>query len=199
MPAKDDDLSCVDISGSMPVSQDELNRRTERRFAKEPMKWEHCMDIYDTQAWHELSRSPSQEVVYQQHCNKVRKEWKSISDYMLAKVFNFETVQCSKSDSGKLAARPILDGVTCTMKPMKKLVRNDFPYNFVEGIEHWCLWKIGSDIEVEEIFDARRKIVKESQEDGKHVEDLMHWTNPPHLKSLPEIDHVHILCLAKQK
>uniref|UniRef100_A0A7S2JUC7 Uncharacterized protein n=1 Tax=Leptocylindrus danicus TaxID=163516 RepID=A0A7S2JUC7_9STRA len=197
MPVNDNGFSGTDASSSMPMTQDETIRRPERRFSNEPMKWEHCINIYGTQAWHELSRSPSQEMVYQAHCNKLREEWRSICDYMLVRVFEFEAVRCCKS--GKLAARPALDEMNCAMKPMKKLARNDFPYNFDEGIEHWCLWKTGSGIDIEEIFDARRKIAKESEENGKHVEDFMHWTNPPNLKSLPEIEHVHILCLIKKK
>jgi hypothetical protein len=35
----------------------------------------------------------------------------------------------------------------------------------------------------------------EVQERIGPVREFMHWINPPHLKSIPDIDHVHILCL----
>jgi hypothetical protein len=73
----------------------------------------------------------------------------------------------------------------------KSLLPNDFPYYFADGIEHWCLWKICEDVNDDEIQQAKREL----EEMHGDVVDFLSWRNPPHLKSLPDIDHIHILCL----
>ena len=89
---------------------------------------------------------------------------------------------------------------------------NDFPYYYSSGIQHWILWKLGGVVTSDEVADANREILRRgiskhdaTQQHGrlKGKEDFeeiitdhdvfLHWVNPPHLKSLPGIDHVHIL------
>lgn len=113
------------------------------------------------------------------------------------------------------------------------LVPNDFPYDVDEGIEHWCLWKIGGascteGISMEELDWAVREL-KNSRDrecggracivhrDGRThgtadddsqttvtddraqkpvpISDVLYWVNPPHLQSMPEINHAHLLVL----
>jgi hypothetical protein len=69
------------------------------------------------------------------------------------------------------------------------LVPNDFPYNVEAGIEHWVLWKLLGSIEEGEVDKAKADLENRMGD----VLDMIHWENPPHLKSLPDIDHVHIL------
>lgn len=74
---------------------------------------------------------------------------------------------------------------------------NDFPYYFEEGIEHWVVWKLGGDISTIEIENGKMEILKKA--DCSNVELIndssvfLHWLNPPELKSLPDVDHIHIL------
>ncbi len=72
----------------------------------------------------------------------------------------------------------------------KVLVPNDFPYYFEDRVEHWCLWKLGGDVTQEDVEIA----IKDLGNRKCYVE-FMHWINPIDLKSLPDIDHVHIVCL----
>lgn len=84
-----------------------------------------------------------------------------------------------------------------------RLCVNDFPYYYSPGVQHWVLWKLGGMIDSDEIENAKREIYRRSQTDTAHGElersaitdheVFLHWMNPPHLKSLPGIDHVHIL------
>lgn len=94
-----------------------------------------------------------------------------------------------------------------------KLCINDFPYYLAPGIEHFVLWKLGGDVTPDEIAKAKLDILKDSQlwatmhdraSDRTYEHNLeqrivndhavfLHWINPPHLKSLPGIDHVHII------
>jgi len=83
-----------------------------------------------------------------------------------------------------------------------RICMNDFPYYFAPGIQHWVLWKLGGDVTSDEILQAKKCIFRDDYQ-LKHIihndiivnstEVFLHWVNPPHLKSLPGIDHVHIL------
>jgi hypothetical protein len=93
-----------------------------------------------------------------------------------------------------------------------RLCINDFPYYYLPGIQHWILWKLGGELPTsKEIANAKKEILKESTSHFQHDptqgllqgnaleriinddEVFLHWINPPHLRSLPGIDHVHIL------
>ena len=100
------------------------------------------------------------------------------------------------------------EGKCCTQ--YLKLCINDFPYYYSPGIQHWILWKLGGVVTSDEVADAKKVILRGiSKNDATHhgrlkeKEDLeeiitdhevfLHWVNPLRLKSLPGIDHVHIL------
>jgi len=116
-----------------------------------------------------------------------------------------------------------------------RLVLNDFPYDVDEGIEHWCLWKIGDgdtssaervsgeemawalkelkNLQADEnnsgsggiierdgsniLFDAMPHSYQAQQ--SVPIVDTFYWVNPPHLQSMPEIHHAHILVLRSDK
>lgn len=127
------------------------------------------------------------------------------------------------------------------------LVLNEFPYDVEQGIEHWCLWKIGGasiseGIVNEELVWAMRELKclrpdessgswciyhrggvdaataatssRMSLLDGSNISyvrqrgntprpmpiaDSFYWVNPPHLQSMPEIHHAHILVLRSEE
>lgn len=91
--------------------------------------------------------------------------------------------------------------------PELRLCMNDFPYYLAPGAEHWVLWKLGGGVVTpDEVDDAKLDLVSRSRGlvsrrydrasfrgVANDHEVFLHWVNPPHLKSLPGIDHVHIL------
>ena len=100
-------------------------------------------------------------------------------------------------------------------KPRLAVLSNDFPYFVEEGIAHWVLWKLqpmdddnkdpngsgvvssGSSITEDDIAHAKDVIRETSLAANDPLFyncEFLHWINPPELKSIPEIDHVHILC-----
>jgi len=108
------------------------------------------------------------------------------------------------------------------LRPQRRIVvRNDFPYYFEDGIEHWCLWKLGctddanyddndggpedqGEVTEKDIEWAQRQLVLDGNSSLNSavrnrgvIVDTLYWVNPPHLKSVPGIDHAHILCLRK--
>ena len=106
-----------------------------------------------------------------------------------------------------------------------RLVLNDFPYDVEENIEHWCLWKIGGKCSKEGILreelswavkelqclhaadttsgsscilDKNDKMLFyecESEEISAPIADMLYWVNPPHLQSMPNIHHAHMLVI----
>ena len=70
-----------------------------------------------------------------------------------------------------------------------------------DNVVHYVLWKynnstsnnknIPTSITEKEIEDAKRLL---EINPTIHATEILHWSNPPHLKSIPEIDHVHFLC-----
>ena len=82
------------------------------------------------------------------------------------------------------------------------LIPNDFPYYVEDNVVHYVLWKynnstsnsnnnIPTSITEKEIEDAKRIL---EINPTINATEILHWINPPHLKSIPEIDHVHFLC-----
>jgi hypothetical protein len=121
------------------------------------------------------------------------KEWKTVHDHILVSKFNLSkrlVPNLNATNDGRnetlWEAYPPLSEVT---EVRKVLCRNDFPYYMCDGIEHWCLWKLCKDIEDEEVEEAKEELKRMH---GGDLEFLC-WRNPPHLKSLPQIDHIHML------
>lgn len=63
--------------------------------------------------------------------------------------------------------------------------RNDFPYNWEDGIEHYLLWSN------EEVPD--NEIEGYIQDLMPHCSDYLWFVNPAELKSIPEIWHAHVI------
>jgi len=74
------------------------------------------------------------------------------------------------------------------------LLPNEFPYFVGDSVEHWVLWKLYDEITHDDIDDAIRSL---HAVDDADTDDVLWWENPPHLKSLPQINHVHFLIRRK--
>ncbi|KAL7535753.1 hypothetical protein ACHAWF_005260 [Thalassiosira exigua] len=97
-------------------------------------------------------RSTAVQKSYEEHKKHLDARWRSPYDYLVVtkfgEEFGFErAVHSDADDFCVYKASPSLDqasefairnGLTYL-----KLVPNEFPYDVEEGIEHWCLWKIG--------------------------------------------------------
>ena len=173
-----------------------------------------------------LARSAEGERSYRAESRLLRSEWRSIGDYVLVDKFGFErqpvrlpVVAGTDADAdeggvgvgGVWEARPPLANSTTTRVV---LCPNDFPYYLPPHVTHWVLWKINgsvTDADIERAEDDLKagKVVWPLAGEAnccggssgggcspRAVTATMHWVNPPHLKSLAEIDHAHILCLS---
>lgn len=149
-----------------------------------PLSWQELVHIIQVQKdLKRLSRSVEQEKDYQIYMRDLKQEWESVYDHILHSKFSLEK---RTNSAGKFFAYPPVSEIKETRKCV---VPNDFPYYLDDDIEHWVLWKLGGDCTEEDINLAREEIREKTG-----VTEFLHWINPPHLKSLPEIDHVHFIC-----
>ena len=174
-----------------------------------PFAWKELQQICDEDHGGDLSklsRSVPEQYKYTLYRHDLESTWKSITDHILCSKFNFDSRV--EVETGLRYAHPSLskvlsviemdddDDETNEYNNKIAVLPNDFPYFVDENIEHWVLWKLGKDSCSEQEIDQAKKMI---QLQRPTVIDFIHWTNPPHLKSIPEIDHVHILCLQQHK
>lgn len=160
-----------------------------------PPTWEMLEDVITTNTLHRLGRSPPDLVIYKLYMASVREEWWSLSDFIAAEKFGtlFKRVEEERERDGvkamKYAISPTLNdndfGETVSLH------KNDFPYHTPPNVEHLVLWVLNRGVTENDLEEAKGKLKAGSQE-GEQL-DFLTWTNPPELKSVPEIDHAHLL------
>lgn len=133
-----------------------------------------------------MSRSRHQQHEYEVFKHHMKKQYQSGNDFILISKFGFDSVR--DHQDGRWKATPQLNDVR---ESRTVLSLNDFPY-FVDddAVVHYVLWKIKDTISEQEIVDAETEL-----RTNLHAVDILHWINPRNLQSIPEIDHVHYLCL----
>ena len=115
-----------------------------------------------------------------------------------------ETTRLVRRKRSRPTHREYFDNLQFDDGTQLRFCPNDFPYYFESGIEHHVLWKLGGDVTDEEVASAKaelldlnsvgRELSAERLEQISNGTDVfLSWVNPPSLKSLPGIDHVHIL------
>jgi len=163
-----------------------------------PFAWKELYQICIVEkSLSKLSRSVIQQYEYQLYTRKIKYTYKTIIDHILCSKFHFE--QRTDKETGLLYAHPTLSQVQKEMNPAYQIavLPNEFPYYLADDVKHWVLWKLGSQpCTKDEIAEA--KLAIQSKLHPVLVQDFIHWTNPLNLKSIPEIDHVHILCLIQK-
>eukprot|EP00980_Cylindrotheca_fusiformis_P024040 scaffold11443_cov116-Cylindrotheca_fusiformis.AAC.1 len=153
-------------------------------YRSEPFQWNELREIIEVEKdLAKLSRSETQQRDYEVFRHHLRLQYNSAIDYILISKLGFDRVQ----KNGLWHAEPRLADFG---EVRKVLVPNDFPYYMADGIVHYVLWKTKETVTAEDINEAREQLRTMMK-----LDDILHWVNPPHLKSLPEIDHVHFLCL----
>ena len=173
-----------------------------------PLTWSELQSIIGANELHKLARSEDQKLTYQKARLKIKSEWESIYDYILCAKFNFPINNDDVHNSEKKRSKPTMEEWRSMLKKSGNdkaaddntrivLSPNDFPYYFDQGIEHWLVWKLGGEINIDEIDSGKMDILKKaccSNMELIHDRSVfLHFFNPPSLKSLPDVEHVHIL------
>eukprot|EP01038_Epipyxis_sp_PR26KG_P009976 gene9976-13418_t len=147
--------------------------------------WHDILTIIETNRLELLGRSEDQQKTYNSFREQLLTQWKSIKDYLLVKKFTYDV---EIGDDGLKIALIPNDREIFSLQ----LHINDYPYHFEHGVIHYILWKLNSEIVQIEIEQAAEELMK------KHnTTDWCYYLNPPHLKSIPEIEHLHILIYSK--
>jgi len=152
------------------------------------LSWNECKQIVAEDRLELLGRSDTQQSSYDEFTRGIKDKYEHVKDYLFVSKFGFEAE--ASPITGKLRVN-ILPGSLSTDR--LNLCINDFPYNYEEGIAHYVLWKLGTQLTEKEIVDAQDSLLRDERLGAK---DACWYVNPPHLKSILEIDHAHILVLA---
>jgi Protein of unknown function (DUF3605) len=164
-------------------------------YCTKPLQWDEIVDIiYEQRDLPKMSRSRQQQFDYELFKRNTLLQWKSMTDFVLCTKFSniFTKKIVDNSEHGpRFVADPPIDRLPPGLT-LNKLVKNDFPYYMADGIEHWVLWKLGSDCSItdQDIQKAKENLSDRLQTEGV---GMIHWINPFHLKSVPLIEHAHIL------
>ena len=163
-----------------------------RRINLNPMKWDTLKEIISNDRLHVLGRSFPQHKSYVSFTKKVRGEWKGVSDYILATKIGvpFKLGE----DNKKMVVREDMNS-NPEFNGKLFLLENDFPYNLEPGLRHYCLWKIG---EVPIVAGGDSCEIRSTMAESGYPPHLcgtkyVFYVNPPHLKSISDIDHAHII------
>ena len=149
------------------------------------LTWTELKVIINRGDLHVLGRSVIQQLEYDSFCEAIKAEWVSIADYLLHSKFNIPYTS-ETSSSKKLVDRSSYN----KSEVITKLLPNDFPYYFDECIDHFIYWKLGGSLSCIEVEEIARNVM--SDVNSKYI-DYQVYINPAHLKSIPEIEHAHIL------
>lgn len=157
-------------------------------YRSEPFQWEELMALFDSPDdscdLERLCRSVEKQRDYEVFKRDLLLTWRSVLDSVLCD--KFDEVFERKMHNGKYIASPSLSEVKGVHK---RLVLNDFPYFMSPEIDHYVLWKIGGGACNEpDINEGKQQLVLMGYDNA-----IIHWVNPPNLKSIPEVDHVHML------
>jgi hypothetical protein len=130
---------------------------------------------------HTIDRTPNDQEIYDRYKQEVLKKWVSLGDMILHTVFG---IQYTINDTGKMYINH--DMISKDVK--LELTPNEFPYPIHNNMRHYVLWKLNGDITEQDIFVATENMFKKD-----NVIDYMYWNNPLHKRSIPGIEHVHII------
>ena len=241
-------LSCLQSSSSLTTDTQSTVKFTtcnNNKNTEEPFTWSQLIDLFrhssnnSQEDDHYISssnpnlalfrRSTKAQCEYEKHKKYIECDWESAYDYLVmdkfGTKFGFEKVLCE--ETAKYRACPSLTQASKytidNQMTYLRLVLNDYPYDVEEGIEHWCLWKIGGKSHTEGILKkeltwAANELgslnadkssgssciidkdgvstfyeLDSSETTPSSVSDMLYWVNPPHLQSMPEIHHAHML------
>jgi hypothetical protein len=135
---------------------------------------------------HTVVRTPDDQERYDIHKQYILKNWVTQADMILHTVFG---IQYDIDNSGKMYVNR--DKVPHDVE--LKLTLNDFPYSIYSDMKHYVLWRLNGDITDDDILKSMTDISKKD-----NIIDYIYWKNLLHKRSIPEIEHIHIIALIQK-
>ena len=162
-----------------------------RRINSTKMTFDALKENIATGKLHVLGRTFDQHREYKTFMNKVRSEWSSGSDFILAERIGVPYVIGTDGKKTVIRSEMLVDP---RFQGKLFFLENDFPYNFESNMKHFCLWKIGGEINVEgSDCEIRGEMAKIGYPAARLNDTWCYYINPPNLKSVHDIDHAHII------
>lgn len=137
--------------------------------------------------WDKVCRNKETEESYRLHRTRVLEKWNSMDDFIMHTIFDRPINKDLSSSCDKLRiCWPLENDILET-----KFTANSFPYvNKELGIEHSLLWSTQR-LSVEQIESAIQK------EKPPTEWEYFYWENPPSMKSIHHVFHIHIVSTRK--
>lgn len=149
------------------------------------MEWDEAVSAIKNHHLEKLRRTPEQTTKYTEHKNLLSAKGISVADHM--RLDRLQWPDMTPTNEEFLADPADI-----------KVLYNDHPYGFVDGIEHVCVWtraRCPCDAHHVPTEAAQQRIEDFLSQRFKTVprEDIIWFKNTAVLQSVPTMEHFHVL------
>lgn len=147
------------------------------------LSWSQVVDIVRERAFDRFGRLPEEQALYHRRMKEMREEFASVGDYVLHHKFKYPfDIQANLHQGKKFVIPPPAD----VENDRYVWVLNDFPYALGDEIDHYLLWSLRP------FPEPKIESIIRDHVDSRAI-DCVYFTNPPVLRSVPNVSHVHIM------
>lgn len=149
-----------------------------------PITWGELSTLIASQNLEQLSRREDTMRNYQYFkANIIYAEYESVTDYLLCSIFGYEASATAEGRK-RACSNKLTDCVVWRI--------NDFPYHFDWGMDHYVLWST-RELQDDDIHRYVRLNLSRTNLQGEFPFEYQFFQNPPELRSVPDIWHVHVI------
>jgi hypothetical protein len=154
-------------------------------LCKRQLSFNEIKYYVETNQLERLGRLPADLKIYKETLAKIKEEYQSISDFILHSKFKIPLVE-GTVNGGSVKKRV----VTPTKEDLEKIIFevNDFPYAKEDDVSQHLIWSM-KPLSEERIIS----ILNDKLPNSEYV----YFINPPHLRSIREVYHVHVFSRKK--
>jgi hypothetical protein len=150
--------------------------------------WEEVHDVIQKREFARLGRLEDDFAVYSKFMDEVKKKYVTVGDYILHSKFGYPCVPTPINESDPSETKLAAVVPEHIDNDLIIWTKNDFPYALEEPIEHYLIWSHNT--------LPKEKILSLIDHNLPNKE-FVYWINPPILRSVANVFHVHILARPK--
>lgn len=175
------------------------------KIRKVPYKWEEVKEIIQNNELEKFARLESQSDTYLSFKKSIAEQGLTVYKYLLKNQLQWNPVsedELKRLKDEEIIIEPKLNRMFTEPSDLK-ILKNDFPYNFEEGIYHLCIWTkfiIPTDPNspIGDISSTTRKIIekylyKTFSKYGVEWDNLIWFKNWESLQSVKSLSHIHVI------
>jgi hypothetical protein len=166
-----------------------------------PLTWPRIKEIIAIGDLELLTRQPSQLRLYRDWMAETKKEYGTVTQFILKKRVCWEPLPCEKEgDTPRFA---IQDPMPFKARSDYRILLNDWPYGWESGIKHICVWlktPLPVDDDMGALLEEGRVVVDAWVQEnitralGVEGQDRIIWfKNDTARQSVRAMEHIHIL------